>query len=84
MYRLFSRCQGWLDGIPVRTFYTDIIEDTQKIIDSFNLYGLTGHDIIKILNKNNIKHKKLLELSRIYGNWYLYDKDTEIYSSLSL
>ena len=81
MYRFYSRRTGWPNGIKVKYYYTEIIEDTYN--ESSFIENKNGKEIYEIISKNSLKNKelndKLLKMSKVYSNFYYYKNGIEIY-----
>ena len=86
IYSFFSRKQGWPNGLKVKYYKSGQINDLENYTISF--ISKTGSEINDIIKKKPIKnkkiHEKLLDLSRIYYNFYYYSDDTEITSELTI
>lgn len=68
--RLYSRKNGWENGIPVKSFNSSLLDNLPPI----DLQDKTGNYIYNYLKKNNLEndYKKLFIESKIYNNWYFY------------
>lgn len=62
-----------LDKRPIHE--SSIINDVNDIIRIYGLTNKSGKEIQLFLNKNGIQFEKLLKLSTIYNDWYLYSCD---------
>uniref|UniRef100_A0A6C0LG39 Uncharacterized protein n=1 Tax=viral metagenome TaxID=1070528 RepID=A0A6C0LG39_9ZZZZ len=89
MYRFYSRRCGIYsveekDKINVRYYESSIIEDENNIINKYSLEDKSGKEILTFLSSNGIYNEKLLKLSTIYNDWYLYKSDQVIGTSINL
>ena len=68
--RLYSRKNGWENGIPVKSFNSSLLDN----LPSIDLQDKTGNYIYNYLKKNNLEndYEKLFIESNIYNNWYFY------------
>ena len=68
--RLYSRKNGWINGILVKSFNSSLCDN----LPSIDLQDKTGNYIYNYLKKNNLEndYKKLFIESKIYNNWYFY------------
>ena len=65
-----------LDNLDKRPIHeSSIINDVNNIIRIYGLTNKSGKEIQLFLNKNGIQYEKLLKLSTIYNDWYLYSCD---------
>ena len=83
MYKFYSAKCGMYssekkDEINVRYYESSVIEDENNIIEKYSLDDKSGKEILTILNSNGIHFPKLLRLSNIYNDWYLYKSDQVI------
>lgn len=62
-----------LDKRPIHE--SSIINDVNDIIRIYGLTNKSGKETQLFLNKNGIQFEKLLKLSTIYNDWYLYSCD---------
>ena len=62
-----------LDKRPIHE--SSIINDVNDIIRMYGLTNKSGKEIQLFLSKNGIQFEKLLKLSTIYNDWYLYSYD---------
>ena len=62
-----------LDKRPIHE--SSIINDVNDIIRIYGLTNKSGKEIQFFLSKNGIQFEKLLKLSTIYNDWYLYSYD---------
>ena len=78
MYKFYSRKieNNNLNNLDKRPIYeSSIINDVNDIIRIFELTSKSGKEIQLFLSKNGIQFEKLLKLSTIYNDWYLYSCD---------
>jgi hypothetical protein len=68
--RLYSRKNGWKNGILVKSFNSSLLDNLPPI----DLQDKTGNYIYNYLKKNNLEndYEKLFIESKIYNNWYFY------------
>jgi hypothetical protein len=80
--RLYSRICGWENGIPVKSYNSDIISVFPKYlcdIDSKN-----GLFISKYLDKNSIsqEYMEAYKICKIYPSWYFYYGEMKTITSI--
>ena len=77
-YRFFSRQNGYPGGIPVKYFYSNLIDDENN--ESKQFIDKNGYEIINKLDsiKNLSLRNKIKEIAEIYHCWYYYLEDTVI------
>lgn len=88
-YKFYSKRCGLYSSpekekINVRYYESSSIEDTNGIIEKYSLEDKTGKEIQNVLNSNGIHFEKLLKLSCIYNDWFLYKSDQIIGASINL
>ena len=77
IYKFYSiKCS--LNNTKLRYYESSPIEDINKIILKYKLEDKSGKEIQNIINTNGIQYEKLLKLSIIYNDWYLYKTDNII------
>jgi hypothetical protein len=73
-YRFYSRQNGYPNGVSLKCFESDIIEDkydeTSKFID------MSGKEILKY--SNIINNKDIIKIAKIFPSWYYYPNEIEI------
>ena len=89
MYKFYSvRCGMYSleekDKINVRYYESSVIEDENNVIDKYSLEDKTGKEILTFLSSNGINFPKLLKLSTIYNDWYLYKSNQVIGTCINL
>jgi hypothetical protein len=76
MYKFYSKKIEHNNNLDKRPIHeSSNIIDTNDIIRIYELTSKSGKEIQLFLNKNGIKFEKLLKLSTIYNDWYLYSCD---------
>ena len=88
-YKFYSKRCGIYSSpekekINVRYYESSPIEDSEGIIEQYSLEDKNGKDIQNILNTNGIRFEKLLKLSTIYNDWFLYRTDQVIGTTINL
>jgi len=83
--RLYSRKNGWENGVQIKCFHSDIIDHIPPLED-IDLQGKSSFEIINYL----VKKDKVDEFNELYRNcqkyssWYFYYGEfTEIFSQES-
>ena len=71
-------------NINVRYYESSSIEDSNGIIKKYSLEDKSGKEIQLFLNSNGINFEKLLKISTIYNDWYLYKSDQVIGTCINL
>ena len=89
MYKFYSKRCGIYsveekEKINVRYYESSVIEDENNIIDKYSLEDKTGKEILTFLSSNGINFQKLLKLSTIYNDWYLYKSEQVIGTCINL
>jgi hypothetical protein len=80
--RLYSRENGWNNGITVKYFNSSVITNIPNI-DEINLDGKKGSWIIKHVDKNI--YPQLFNECSVYGSyWFYYGDELNITSQESL
>ena len=78
MYKFYSKKieNNNLNSLDKRPIHeSSIINDVNDIICIYGLTNKSGKEIQFFLSKNGIQFEKLLKLSTIYNDWYLYSCD---------
>ena len=88
-YKFYSKRCGLYEveekeKINVRYYESSVLEDENNIINKYSLTDKTGKEIQFILTSNDINYEKLLKLSIIYHDWYLYKSDQVIGTCINL
>jgi hypothetical protein len=71
--RLYSRKNGWENGLPIKVFHSDIIKKLPNL-ETFNLDGKNSITLINFLIKNNLieEYSDLYNNCKKYSCWYFY------------
>lgn len=88
-YKFYSKRCGIYSSyekekINVRYYESSPVEDLEGIIEKYSLEDKNGKDIQNILCSNRINFEKLLKLSNIYNDWFLYRTDQVIGTTINL
>lgn len=68
--RLYSRKNGWENGLPIKVFHSEIISKLPNI----DFEGKNSISIINYLIKNNLveEYNDLYNNCKKYSSWYFY------------
>ncbi len=79
--RLYSRVSGWENGIPVKSYNSELMSIFSKEV--CNIDGKTGAFISKYMDKNGLskEYNIAYNLCNTYSTWVFYYGETKTITS---